>query len=79
MNKNTIVSLADANYFDLLMDTLLLRYVSNSFILLSGVLFLTFVFGVIAAYFVSFYYRSVNADDVALQILRRKPGLELLK
>ena len=29
--------------------------------------------------FVSFYYRSVNADDVALQILRRKPGLELLK
>ena len=55
------------NYFDLLKDTLLLRYVSNSFILLSGVLFLTFVFGVIAAYFVSFYnFPGVNFFKWAL-------------
>ena len=43
------------NYFELLKDTFLLKYISNSFIILSGVLFLTLIFGVTSAYFVSFY------------------------
>ena len=42
------------SYLDLLKDTFLLEYISNSFYILFGVLFLTFIFGVTAAYFVSF-------------------------
>jgi len=44
-----------SDYFLLLKDTFLLKYIFNSFILLVGVLLLTFLFGVGAAYFVSFY------------------------
>ncbi len=43
------------NYLDLLKDTFLLKYLSNSFLILLGVLSLTFIFGVTSAYFVSFY------------------------
>ena len=44
-----------SDYFSLLRDTFLLKYISNSIFLLVGVLFLTFIFGVGSAYFVSFY------------------------
>jgi len=44
-----------SDYFSLLKDTFLLKYISNSILLLGGVLFLTFLFGVGAAYCVSFY------------------------
>ena len=44
-----------SDYFILLKDTFLLKYISNSILLLAGVLFLTFFFGVTAAYYVSFY------------------------
>ena len=33
------------NYFDLLKDTFLVKYITNSFLILFGVLFLTLVFG----------------------------------
>jgi len=42
-------------YLILLKNTFLLNYILNSFILLSGVLSLTFIFGVLSAYFISFY------------------------
>ena len=42
-------------YLILLKDTFLLNYLSNSLILLFGVSVLTFLFGVIPAYFTSFY------------------------
>ena len=42
-------------YLTLLTNTFLFDYIFNSFFLLTGVLFLTFFFGVISAYFVSFY------------------------
>ena len=35
-----------SEYFSLLKNTFLLKYISNSILLLAGVLFLTFVFGV---------------------------------
>ena len=44
-----------SDYFSLLIDTFLLKYISNSILLLVGVLFLSFLFGVGAAYCVSFY------------------------
>ena len=44
-----------SDYFSLLKNTFLLKYISNSILLLMGVLLLTFLFGVGAAYFVSFY------------------------
>ena len=44
-----------SNYFEILKDTFLFEYISNSFILLLGVLFLTLIFGVSSAYLVSFY------------------------
>tara|TARA_Y100000590_G_scaffold350503_1_gene402428 strand:+ start:3685 stop:5292 length:1608 start_codon:yes stop_codon:yes gene_type:complete len=44
-----------SDYFSLLKDTFLLKYISNSILLLGGVLLLTFIFGVGAAYCVSFY------------------------
>ena len=43
------------NYLDLLKNTFLIKYLSNSFLILIGVLFLTFIFGVTSAYFVSFF------------------------
>ena len=44
-----------SDYFELLKNTFLLKYISNSILLLAGVLFLSFIFGVGAAYCVSFY------------------------
>ena len=44
-----------SDYFSLLKNTFLLKYISNSILLLIGVLFFTFLFGVGAAYCVSFY------------------------
>ena len=44
-----------SNYFELLTNTFLFSYISQSLIILLGVLSLTFIFGVLSAYFVSFY------------------------
>ena len=44
-----------SDYYILLKNTFLLNYISNSIILLSGVLFLTAFFGITAAYLVSFF------------------------
>jgi len=44
-----------SNYFEILRETFFLEYVFNSLLLLFGVLFLTFFFGVGSAYIVSFY------------------------
>ena len=44
-----------SEYMELLKDTFLKDYIINSSIILLGVLFLTFLLGVISAYFVSFY------------------------
>ena len=50
-----------SDYFSLLKDTFLLKYIFNSILLLVGVLFLSFFFGVGAAYCVSFYdFPGVN-------------------
>ena len=55
------------DYFELLKNTFLLKYISNSILLLTGVLFLTFIFGVGAAYCVSFYdFPGVNFFKWAL-------------
>ena len=56
-----------SDYFSLLKNTFLLKYILNSFLLLIGVLFLTFLFGVGSAYFVSFYnFPGVNFFKWAL-------------
>ncbi len=56
-----------SDYFLLLKNTFLLKYISNSILLLAGVLFLTFLFGVGAAYYVSFYdFPGVNFFKWAL-------------
>jgi len=44
-----------SNYYQILKDTFLLEYISNSIILLISVLILTFFIGTVAAYLVSFY------------------------
>ena len=44
-----------SQYFELLRKTFFIEYIINSLILLIGVLFLTFIFGVGSAYIVSFY------------------------
>ena len=44
-----------SEYMVLLKQTFLKDYIINSTVILVGVLFLTFVFGVASAYFVSFY------------------------
>ena len=44
-----------SDYFELLKNTFLFEYISNSLILLSGVLILTLLIGVSTAYIVSFY------------------------
>jgi len=44
-----------SDYYLLLKDTFLINYISNTSIILAGVLLLTFIFGVLSAYFVSFY------------------------
>ena len=56
-----------SDYLILLKTTFLKDYVINSAIILIGVLFLTFVFGVLSAYFVSFYnFWGVNFFKWAL-------------
>ena len=44
-----------SNYSDIIKNTFLYDYLLNSFTLLFGVLFLTFIIGVLSAYLVSFY------------------------
>ena len=44
-----------SDYFELLKNTFLFEYISNSLILVFGVLFLTLIIGVSTAYIVSFY------------------------
>ena len=44
-----------SQYFEILKKTFFIEYIINSLILLTGVLFLTFIFGVGSAYIVSFY------------------------
>ena len=44
-----------SNYFDILKETFLAEYIFNSFVLLVGVMLLTFVIGTGTAYLVSFY------------------------
>ena len=56
-----------SDYFSLLKNTFLLKYISNSIFLLVGVLILTFIFGVGAAYCVSFYdFPGINFFKWAL-------------
>ena len=50
-----------SGYFDLLKNTFLYSYISQSLAILAGVLLLTSIFGVLSAYFVSFYdFPGVN-------------------
>ena len=56
-----------SEYYDLLKNTFLIKYILNSVIILTGVLLLTFLFGVLSAYFVSFYnFPGVNFFKWAL-------------
>ena len=56
-----------SDYFSLLKNTFLLKYISNSILLLFGVLFLSFLFGVGSAYCVSFFdFPGVNFFKWAL-------------
>ena len=56
-----------SSYLNLLSETFLLSYISQSFLILMGVLVLTFIFGVLSAYFVSFYeFPGVNFFKWAL-------------
>ena len=55
------------NYSSVINETFINEYIFNSFILLSGVLFLTFLIGVGCAYLVSFYkFPGVNFFKWAL-------------
>ena len=49
-----------SDYFLLLKNTFLLKYISNSILLLVGVLLFSFLFGVGSAYCVSFYQVGIN-------------------
>lgn len=56
-----------SDYFSLLKNTFLLKYISNSILLLVGVLLLSFLFGVASAYCVSFFdFPGVNFFKWAL-------------
>jgi iron(III) transport system permease protein len=56
-----------SEYYELLKNTFLINYIVNSAIILIGVLLLTFFFGVLSAYFVSFYnFSGVNFFKWAL-------------
>jgi iron(III) transport system permease protein len=56
-----------SGYYELLKNTFLINYITNSIIILIGVLSLTFVLGVLSAYFVSFYnFPGVNFFKWAL-------------
>ena len=59
-----------SDYMILLKATFLKDYIINSAVILLGVLFLTFIFGVLSAYFVSFYnFWGVNFFKWALILL----------
>ena len=54
-------------YYELLRNTFLIDYIINSALILIGVLFFTFIFGVLSAYLVSFYkFPGVNFFKWAL-------------
>ena len=56
-----------SDYYLLLKDTFLINYIVNTTIILVGVLLLTLIFGVLSAYFVSFYnFPGVNFFKWAL-------------
>mgnify|MGYP001488750286 CR=1 FL=1 len=56
-----------SGYYKLLSNTFLFSYINQSLTILFGVLFLTFVFGVFSAYFVSFFnFPGVNFFKWAL-------------
>ena len=56
-----------SDYFQLLSNTFLFTYINQSLLILLGVLFLTFILGVLSAYFVSFYnFPGVNFFKWAL-------------
>ena len=56
-----------SGYFELLKNTFLFSYISQSLAILAGVLLLTLIFGVLSAYFVSFYdFPGVNFFKWAL-------------
>ena len=56
-----------SEYYELLRNTFLVNYIINSSTILIGVLSLTFIFGVLSAYFVSFYnFPGVNFFKWAL-------------
>ena len=56
-----------SDYYELLKNTFLISYIANSTIILIGVLSLTFILGVLSAYFVSFYnFPGVNFFKWAL-------------
>ena len=56
-----------SDYYELLRNTFLIDYIKNSTAILVGVLLLTFILGVLSAYFVSFYnFPGVNFFKWAL-------------
>ena len=56
-----------SDYYELLRNTFLIDYIKNSAVILVGVLLLTFILGVLSAYFVSFYnFPGVNFFKWAL-------------
>ena len=58
---------ATSDYYLLLKNTFLISYISNTAIILIGVLLLSFILGVLSAYFVSFYnFPGVNFFKWAL-------------
>ena len=64
-----------SEYYVLLKSTFLLKYISNSFILLTGVLILSGFFGITAAYLVSFYnFPGVNFFKWALILFFAVPA-----
>ena len=64
-----------SNYFNVLKNTFLFDYVSNSFIILISVLSITFLLGVISAYFISFYeFPFCNFFSWALILAFAIPG-----
>ena len=64
-----------SDYFTVLKNTFLLDYVNNSFIILISVLSITFLLGVISAYFISFYeFPFCNFFSWALILAFAIPG-----
>ena len=64
-----------SDYFLLLKDTFLINYIVNTIIILVGVLLLTLIFGVLSAYFVSFYnFPFSNFFSWALILAFAVPG-----